>query len=66
MAAGVKRTPAIYTANSAKPATGRAVRVNITLPEDVLTEIDRYAQNHGFTRSGFLAQAAKRAMKEPA
>jgi len=42
----------------------RAVRVNITLPEDTLAEIDRYAEAHGFTRSGFLAQAAKRAMEE--
>jgi predicted RNase H-like HicB family nuclease len=44
--------------------TARAVRVNITLPEDTLAEIDRYAEAHGFTRSGFLAQAAKRAMAE--
>jgi predicted RNase H-like HicB family nuclease len=42
--------------------TARVVRVNITLPEDTLAEIDRYAEAHGFTRSGFLAQAAKRAM----
>jgi predicted RNase H-like HicB family nuclease len=41
----------------------RTVRVNITLPEDVLAEIDRYAESHGFTRSGFLAQAAKRAIE---
>ena len=40
----------------------RAVRVNITLPEDVLAEIDAYAEGHGFTRSGFLARAAKKAM----
>jgi predicted RNase H-like HicB family nuclease len=45
--------------------TTRVVRVNITLPEDTLAEIDRYAEAHGFTRSGFLAQAAKRAMAEP-
>jgi predicted RNase H-like HicB family nuclease len=42
----------------------KAVRVNITLPEDVLAEIDRYAEDHGFTRSGFLTQAAKRALQE--
>jgi metal-responsive CopG/Arc/MetJ family transcriptional regulator len=42
----------------------KAVRVNITLPEDVLEQIDRYAEAHGFTRSGFLTQAAKRAMEE--
>jgi predicted RNase H-like HicB family nuclease len=46
----------------AKVKSTKAVRVNITLPEDVLTEIDRYAEDHGFTRSGFLTQAAKRAL----
>jgi hypothetical protein len=44
--------------------TRRAVRVNITLPEEVLGEIDAYAERHGFTRSGFLASAAKRAMED--
>ena len=44
----------------------KAVRVNITLPEDVLGQIDRYASDHGFTRSGFLVQAARRAMREEA
>jgi metal-responsive CopG/Arc/MetJ family transcriptional regulator len=49
---------------AAKAKSGKAVRVNITLPEDVLAEIDRYAEDHGFTRSGFLTQAAKRALQE--
>jgi hypothetical protein len=40
------------------------VRVNITVPEDALREIDRYAKAHGFTRSGFLTLAAKRVMAE--
>jgi predicted RNase H-like HicB family nuclease len=44
----------------------KAVRVNITLPEDALREIDRYAERHGLTRSGFLADAARKAMKENA
>jgi predicted RNase H-like HicB family nuclease len=45
------------------PATDvKSVRVNITLPADVLGEIDKYAEREGFTRSGFLAQAAKKAM----
>ncbi len=43
-------------------AAARAVRINVTLPEDVLAEIDAYAEGHGFTRSGFLARAAKKAM----
>jgi predicted RNase H-like HicB family nuclease len=40
----------------------KAVRVNVTLPEDVLAQIDRYAEAHGFTRSGLLAQAARKLM----
>jgi predicted RNase H-like HicB family nuclease len=38
----------------------KAVRVNITLPEDALREIDAFAEQHGYTRSGLLVQAAKR------
>jgi HicB_like antitoxin of bacterial toxin-antitoxin system len=45
---------------SVKTEQPRAVRVNVTLPEDVLEQIDRYAEAHGFTRSGLLAQAAKK------
>jgi predicted RNase H-like HicB family nuclease len=51
---------------AAPEATSKAVRVNITLPEDVLRQIDRHAERHAFTRSGFLAQAARRAMGEAA
>ena len=40
----------------------KSVRINITLPEDVLEEIDRYAESRGLTRSGFLARAAKLAI----
>jgi predicted RNase H-like HicB family nuclease len=43
--------------------TAKAVRVNITLPEDTLREIDAHAEARGFTRSGFLARAARAAMK---
>jgi predicted RNase H-like HicB family nuclease len=42
-----------------KPA-GKSVRINVTLPADVLEEIDRYVADHGLTRSGFLARAAKK------
>lgn len=42
----------------------KTVRVNITLPEDTLRDVDRYAEAHGFTRSGFLVQAAKRVMEK--
>ncbi len=36
------------------------VRVNITLPENTLAQIDRKAAKLGMSRSGFLAKAAKR------
>lgn len=47
------------------PAPARSpkiVRVNVTLPEDVLAAVDSYAAANGYTRSGFLALAAKKAM----
>ncbi len=37
----------------------KTARVNVTMPEDVLGEIDRYAARHGLTRSGFLVRAAR-------
>jgi len=37
----------------------KAVRVNITLPEDLLLAVDRFAKQHGFTRSGLLAQTVR-------
>jgi predicted RNase H-like HicB family nuclease len=51
---------------SVKTEQPKAVRVNVTLPEDVLEQIDKYAEAHGFTRSGLLAQAAKKLMAEAA
>lgn len=45
---------------SVKNDQPKIVRVNVTLPEDVLAQIDAYAEAHGFTRSGLLAQAAKK------
>jgi hypothetical protein len=38
----------------------KAKRVNITMPEHLLNEIDRYAAQYHMTRSGLLAQAAGR------
>ena len=50
----------------AKADAPRAVRVNITLPEDVLAEIDDFASANGLTRSAFLARAARRAIDSKA
>ena len=44
----------------------KSVRVNVTLPEDVLAQIDKFAKERGLSRSGFLAQAAKKAIEQDA
>lgn len=49
---------------SVKTDTKKAVRVNVTLPEDVLKQIDAFAEAHGFTRSGFLAKAATQVIEQ--
>ncbi|TET90185.1 MAG: type II toxin-antitoxin system HicB family antitoxin [Desulfobacteraceae bacterium] len=40
----------------------RAVRVNITMPEDTLHQIDAAAKKRGMSRSSFLAHAAQNAI----
>jgi HicB-like antitoxin of HicAB toxin-antitoxin system len=59
MADAWNRSAVLVLVRSPAPKT---VRINITLPEDVLSAIDRYA-SHGFSRSRFIAKAAKDAMK---
>ncbi len=49
-----------------KTEAPKVIRVNVTLPSDILEQIDKYAEAHGLSRSGFLAQAAKKAMLEAA
>ncbi|MGD0900707.1 MAG: type II toxin-antitoxin system HicB family antitoxin [Thermoguttaceae bacterium] len=43
-----------------------AKRINITIPERTLDAIDRFAQEHGQTRSGLLTEAAVTYMGRPA
>jgi|SRR5580698_2858167 predicted RNase H-like HicB family nuclease len=52
----------VATLIEAPAAEVKSIRINVTMPADVLDQIDRYAEREGFTRSGFLAQAAKKAM----
>ena len=35
----------------------RSKRINITMPERLVTSVDNYAHRHGASRSGLLAQA---------
>jgi len=51
---------------SVKTEQPKAIRVNVTLPENVLDQIDKYAEAHGLTRSGLLTRAAKKLMMEAA
>jgi metal-responsive CopG/Arc/MetJ family transcriptional regulator len=44
------------------PALKKAIRINISLPEALVHEIDTYAQAHGMSRSAFLALAAEHEM----
>ena len=40
-----------------------SIRINVTIPDQMLKRIDRYAAKKGLTRSGFLVQAAKKEME---
>jgi hypothetical protein len=42
------------------------VRINITMDEALLKRVDAAAEREGFTRSGFLADAARRSLAEGA
>ena len=42
---------------------GRAMKINITLPEDELSRIDRYTKEEGTTRSGFILRALRSYIK---
>jgi len=42
---------------------GPSEKLNITLPRLLLAKIDEYARSHGESRSGFLAEAARLAMR---
>lgn len=48
---------AFVTVDLAK-LSGKTRRVNVTLPERILTLMDNYASQHGETRSGLIAEAA--------
>ncbi len=49
----------IVSVSESKP---RSVRVNITVPEDMLRKIDTIAKKRGMSRSSFLVHAAKNAI----
>ncbi|MFC1889446.1 type II toxin-antitoxin system HicB family antitoxin [Thermodesulfobacteriota bacterium] len=52
----------VIDAPESKP---KAVRVNVTIPEDTLQQIDATAKKRGMSRSSFLVNAARSKMKPP-
>jgi predicted RNase H-like HicB family nuclease len=44
--------------------SGKTVRINVSVPERFLTQIDEYALQHGGNRSGFLVDAAMNYMAQ--
>jgi len=42
---------------------GRTEKINITVPRRLRVQIDAYAKARGSTRSGFLVEAARKAME---
>jgi len=41
----------------------RAVRLNVSLPWELVQAVDRHARAHGLSRSAFLARAARKALE---
>ncbi len=65
MADGENADAVAFLVPVAAPAR-RAVRLNITLPENIVNDIDRYAGRRGMTRSAFLLKASVKAMAKDA
>ena len=55
-----------YLVVSVPEAKSRTVRVNITLPETTLKQIDAVAKKQGMSRSSFLVHAARKAIEPDA
>lgn len=54
-----KSTDIILLALSAQSPASKAVRINITIPENLLQAVDRSAEAHSMSRSRFLARAVE-------
>lgn len=42
----------------------KAVRINITVPEEILAQIDAAAREKGYSRSSLMTQAARKAIQK--
>ena len=48
---------------SAPDALGKAKRINITMPEEILSRVNAAAKNRGLSRSSYLTRAAQEVME---
>lgn len=55
-----------YLAVAVQVESGKAHRLNISMPQDLIEEVDLYSKRRGLSRSAFLAQAARQAMQRGA
>ncbi len=60
--AAAKNPGALLIALTASQPKSRSVRINITIPEDILTAVDRSAKAHGMSRSRLLTKAVEATM----
>jgi predicted RNase H-like HicB family nuclease len=51
-----------FLAVAVQVESGKASRLNITMPVDLVEEVDAYSKRRGLSRSAFLAQAARQVM----
>jgi predicted RNase H-like HicB family nuclease len=63
MAAPENSDAVAFLVVSAPESKAKAVRVNVTIPEDMLEKIDAAAKKRNMSRSSYLVQAAKTAMR---
>lgn len=59
---GYKDAAAVLVIKAPETASP-SIRINVTIPDQMLKRIDRHAAKKGLTRSGFLVQAAKKEME---
>ncbi len=60
--AAAQKPGALLIALTASQPKSRSVRINITIPEDILTAVDRSAKAHGMSRSRLLTKAVEATM----
>ena len=56
----------VFFVVSVPDSAPKAIRLNISMPSDLVSEVDHFAKSQRLTRSAFLAKAARQAMRKSA